>query len=120
MTRQTTTITLPWGSFAALAARKKSLMVHPDKHPNAAAADHLLFHAAQLRWNEIVAVMQDEASRLLYDREIEVLDQVYAISDLPQLGGAGFVRCLIGKLAAKLSLQVGHPSIALRCSLCAG
>ncbi len=32
-----------------MAARKKSLMVHPDKHPNAAAADHLLFHAAQLR-----------------------------------------------------------------------
>jgi hypothetical protein len=26
-----------------------------------------------------------------YDRELEVLDQVYAISDLPQLGGAGFV-----------------------------
>jgi DnaJ-class molecular chaperone len=52
-------------SRVVMAESKKSLMVHPDKHPNAAAADHLLFYAAQLRLNEIVAVMQDEASRSL-------------------------------------------------------
>ena len=85
-------------------------MVHPDKHPNAAAADHLLFHAAQLRWNEIVAVMQDEASRLLYDREIEVLDQVYAISDLPPITQCGFCKMPYNRRIGGEALSAGGSS----------
>jgi hypothetical protein len=41
-----------------------------------------------------------------------VLDEVYAISDLPQLGGAGFVRCLIGALAARCtSVREAGPEV---------